>query len=102
MFAANISPSNFTLGILVKKYGKRRQLDKAFETIEAMSQQFHLKLNTQVRTALLCVCVNNKALDKAMAVLEEMKGAGGVEARAYNTLISGPCGAGRSSEQSAC
>lgn len=91
-----ILPSNFTVGILVKMHGKRRQLHQAFETIEMMANRFNLKPNPQVRMCLLCVCVNNNALDKAWEVFEQMKALpGGMDAKAYNTMISGCMRKGR-------
>jgi len=99
MLASNtIFPSGFTLGILVKMYGKRRQLGKAFEVLETMRKRFNLKPNPQVRMCLLCVCVNNNAMDKAQEVFDEMartSGSGGVDAKAYGTMISGYMRAGQ-------
>merc|ERR1740121_1809883 len=89
MLSSNVLPTNFTLGILVKMYGRRRQLDKAFEVVEMLSKRFNLTLNGQVRMSLLCVCVNNNAPQKAREVFEQMKlMPNGLDAKAYYTLIA--------------
>lgn len=94
--SSTIIPSGFTLGILVKMYGKRRQLGKAFEVLETMRKRFNLKPNPQVRMCLLCVCVNNNAMDKAQEVFNDMACIpGGIDAKAYGTMISGCMRAGK-------
>merc|ERR1719440_267622 len=86
----NIAPSNFTLGILVKMYGRRRQLDRAFEAVENLSTKHGFAPNAQVRTCLMCACINNNAIDRAFKVFEELKGSGqSPDAKAYGVLISG-------------
>jgi len=86
----NITPSNFTLGILVKMYGRRGQLDKAFEVAASLPKQFNFTANAQVRTCLMCACVNNRALTRAFDVFAEMKRSkDGVDVKAYGALLSG-------------
>jgi len=86
----NVTPSNFTLGILVKMYGRRRQLDKAFEVVESIPRKHGFVANAQVSTCLMCACLNNNAVDRALEVFEELKHAGqGADAKAYGALISG-------------
>jgi len=85
-----IAPSNFTLGIMVKMYGRRKQLDKAFEVIETMPRKHGFRPNAQVRTCLMCACLNNNFSDKAYEVFLELKALPeGADARAYSALISG-------------
>ena len=43
-----IPPSNFTVGILVKMYGRRRMLDKAFQVAEDMPKRWGFAPNPQV------------------------------------------------------
>jgi pentatricopeptide repeat protein len=85
----SIKPSNFTLGILVKMHGRRRQLDKAFQVIEELPRKYGLQLNSQVKTCLLCACITNGAVDRAMQVFDEMKAANDADAKAYGSLICG-------------
>lgn len=86
----NIVPSNFTLGILVKMYGRRRQLDKALEVVEKLPKRYNFSPNAQVRTCLMCTCINNNALDTAFEIFEDLKKHGqGADAKAYGALVSG-------------
>jgi len=90
MEKCQIVPSNFTLGIMVKMYGRRKQLDKAFEVIETMPRKHGFRPNAQVRTCLMCACLNNNFSDKAYEVFLELKALPeGADARAYSALISG-------------
>merc|ERR1719188_1351618 len=85
-----IIPSNFTLGILVKMYGRRKQLDKAYEVLEELPRKHGLHPNAQVWTCLMCACINNHQVDRAYQVFEELKAMPeGADARAYSALISG-------------
>jgi len=90
METLNITPSVFTLGILIKMYGKRRQLGRAFEEMHLMEKRHGIKANAQVQACLICACVSNGALDRAFTVLEEAKKSpGGVDAKVYTALIFG-------------
>ncbi|CAK0849352.1 unnamed protein product [Prorocentrum cordatum] len=89
MEANNIVPSNFTLGILVKLYGRRRQLDKAFEVVRELPRKHKFTVNAQVRTCLMCTCINNNSLERALAVFEELKSEQACDAKAYQSLING-------------
>lgn len=85
-----ITPSNFTLGILVKMYGRRKQLDKAFQVIEELSQRHGLRVNMQVKTCLMSACINNNEIERALAVFWDIKAVErSVDANAYGSLISG-------------
>merc|ERR1719491_1744738 len=85
----NVRPSNFTLGILVKMYGRRRQLDKAFEVIGPQAQKHGIRPNSQVKTCLMCACLNNHEFDRAFQVFEDLKTTEGADAKAYGACISG-------------
>merc|ERR1740129_2675848 len=66
---SGIAPTNFTLGILVKKHG--------FEA------------NAQTKTCLINACLSAHALDRGLEVLEDIVSADGpVEHRAYGMLVS--------------
>merc|ERR1719384_437856 len=99
MERSDVAPSNFTLGILVKMYGRRRQLNKAFEAIESLTKRYNFTANSHVRTCLVCACVNNNALGKAREVIREATASpGSVDAKAFNTLLSGYMRGGRLEE----
>jgi len=85
-----VIPSNFTLGILVKMYGRRGQLNQAFEVVETLSKQHNFFPNAQVRTCLMCACVNNRAIQRAFQVFADLKASReGVDVKAYGALLSG-------------
>lgn len=85
----SIAPSNFTLGILVKMYGRRRMLDKAFAMVEEVPARHGFEANGQVRTCLMCACINSNDLDRAQEVFEQLKAIDGADPKAYGALISG-------------
>jgi len=85
----SIKPSNFTLGILIKMYGRRHQLEKAFKVIEELPRKHGLQINGQVRTCLMCACLSNHDLGRAMKVFEEIQAAGGADGKAYSSLLCG-------------
>merc|ERR1719223_2448383 len=90
MNKCGIAPSNFTLGILVKMYGRRRQLQKALDVVNVLPARYGFQPNSQVRTCLMCTCINNNALDTAFEVFEDVKKhSQGIDARAYGAMISG-------------
>jgi len=85
----NITPSNFTLGILVKMYGRRHQLDKAFAVAESLSKRHGFETNSQVTTTLIAACINNRAIDRALRVFKELKAQHGADYKAYGVVIAG-------------
>jgi pentatricopeptide repeat protein len=86
----SIKPSNFTLGILVKMYGRRHQLEKAFKVIEELPKRHGFHANSQARTCLMCACLSNNSADRAMKVFEDLKQTGeGADSKAYGSLLSG-------------
>jgi pentatricopeptide repeat protein len=86
----DIKPSNFTLGILVKMYGRRKQLDRAFQVLENFPRKYGIQPNAQVKTCLMCACLSNNNLQKAYEVFEQIKKCGnGADAKAYGALIQG-------------
>jgi len=90
METTKVVPSNYTFGILVKLYARRRQVDRAFEVIERLSKQFNITPNNQVRTCLMCACLNANSPAKALQVFEELRASpSGADAKAYSSLISG-------------
>jgi len=85
----NITPSNFTLGILVKMYGRRHQLDKAFNIANSLSTRHGFETNFQVKTCLIAACINNRAIDRALKVFKELKAQNGADYKAYGVIIAG-------------
>merc|ERR1719310_2030340 len=88
--AYKIKPTNFTLGIIVKMWGRRRNLDKAFDAASTMTKRYNFEINDPVRTCLMCACLLNDDLGRALEVFNGLKTyGGGSDARAYGNLISG-------------
>jgi len=98
MLRFKVKPSSFTLGILVKMYGRRRQLDQAFQIVDTMREEHGLLPNMQVWTCLMSACIYNKDLDRGVKVFSCMKENGNVDARAYAVLLNGFLRANRVTE----
>jgi pentatricopeptide repeat protein len=83
-----VKPTNVTMSILVKMYGRRKQLRKAFEVIEDSYRNYGLEANSRVKSALMCACLGNNDIVSAYRVFEEIKSNGqGADAKSYCTLI---------------
>jgi pentatricopeptide repeat protein len=90
MSTFKVIPTNFTLGILVKMYGRRGQLTQAFEVTKSLPANFGFTPNSQVLTCLMCACVNNRDVRRALEVFQQLKGMkSGADAKAYGALLSG-------------
>jgi len=85
-----VVPSNFTIGILVKMYGRHRQLHKALAVVKELPARHGFLPNAQVLTCLMCTCINNNALDTAFEIFEDVKKhSQGIDTKAYGVMISG-------------
>merc|ERR1719163_542479 len=90
MEEAKVAPSNFTLSILVKLYGREGDLNRAFEVVEQYPAKYGFRANTTVYTCLMSSCVSNERLDRGLKVFEMMKEAKcAPDAKTYSTLING-------------
>merc|ERR1719405_204572 len=72
MQAAGVSPSNYTLSILVKLLGRVRRLNQAFSLVEDLSAKHKFRPNVQVYTCLMQACFQNRKLDRALALHDQM------------------------------
>merc|ERR1719453_2747966 len=72
MQAAGVNPSNYTLSILVKLLGRVRRLNQAFTLVEDLSAKHRFKPNVQVYTCLMQACIQNRKLDRALALHDQM------------------------------
>merc|ERR1719210_1020738 len=70
MKSRGVSPSNYTLSILVKLLGNARRLPQAFQMVEDLSRQNGFRPNIQVYTCLVQACVQARRLEKALALHE--------------------------------
>merc|ERR1719198_2415411 len=86
----NVIPTNFTLGILVKMYGRARQVDKAFHVVDSLTKRHDFAANKEVLTCLIRTCLSNRAFDRALKVFDRLRrSANGADAKAYQTIILG-------------
>merc|ERR1719512_437180 len=91
MKSSGVSPSNYTLSILVKLLGHARRLNQAFQMVEDMSTQNGFRPNVQVYTCLVQACIQNRRLEKALALHETMVSDAGcrVDDKFYAVLARG-------------
>eukprot|EP00929_Paragymnodinium_shiwhaense_P065475 TRINITY_DN32817_c0_g1_i1.p1 TRINITY_DN32817_c0_g1~~TRINITY_DN32817_c0_g1_i1.p1 ORF type:complete len:1033 (-),score=307.54 TRINITY_DN32817_c0_g1_i1:481-3579(-) len=89
----NIQPTNFTLGIVVKMWGRRRKLNEAFHAVRTMTSKYGFSVNGPVRTCLLSACLLNDDLDRALEVFHNFDGP--ADSKAFSNLISGASRLGR-------
>jgi pentatricopeptide repeat protein len=84
-----VRASNFTLGILIKMYGKQRRLDKVFEVVAELPKKHGITPNAQVSTCLIGACLNNGDVDRALQVFEEFKASDAqADSKTYGALIA--------------
>jgi len=90
MEATGIAPSNFTLSILVKLYGRCGDLDAARRVVDLYPRKYRFEVNAQVFTCLMSACIANGELAQALQVYRSMGTAGcACDAKTYQTLMSG-------------
>merc|ERR1719160_1448731 len=73
MAEAGVSPSNHTVSILVKLYGRCRDLEGAFRCFEDLPRQHGFKANAAVYTCLMSACIANNQMDRALELRQKMK-----------------------------
>jgi len=67
-----VSPSNYTLSILVKLLGRARRLNEAFAIIDDLCATHGFRPNIHVYTCLAQACIQNRKLDRALATHDTM------------------------------
>lgn len=72
MMRSDITPTNFTLSVLVKLASRSKKLDKAFELCQEISSKYRFRLNVHVYDNLMNACITNKDVNRALGVLETM------------------------------
>lgn len=92
----HVHPSNFTVSIVVKMWGKRRDLDKAFEAVRSsLREPNKLNVDPLVGACLVGACIHNRSIDRALEAFEEIKGWGRSDCPDVNTYGSLICGLAR-------
>lgn len=72
MRSNGVSPSNYTLSILVKLLGRARRLNQAFAIIDELCSKHGFRANIHVYTCLTQACVQNRKLDRALVTHDTM------------------------------
>jgi len=72
MKKARISPSNYTLSILVKLLGRAHKLNEAINLVDDFRTNYRVRPNVQVYTCLMQACLLNKRVGQALTVYNKM------------------------------
>jgi pentatricopeptide repeat protein len=72
----SVVPTNFTLGIVVKMWGRRRRITEAFTAIRALPKQYGFTPNAPVKTCLLFACLRNDKVSNALEIFDELCASG--------------------------
>jgi len=95
MRKTGITPSNYTLSMLVKLMGRCRRLNKAFSLIDDLTAAYGLKVNIQVYTCLIQACFNNRQPAKAVSLYTKIVDEGLYpDEMTYSALVTGCLKAG--------
>jgi len=91
MQSTGVNPSNYTLSILVKLFGRTRRLNQAFKIVEELCAKNGLRPNIHVYTCLMQACIQNRQIDRALGLHDTMVDEGGVwpDEKCYSVLVRG-------------
>merc|ERR1719253_2054957 len=90
MEQAGVAPSNYSASILIKLYGRCRDLDGALKVMEEMPKKYGFRPNTAVYTCLMSSCIGNSRLDLAMNLrLRMLEERVPLDEKTYSTLLRG-------------
>jgi len=86
-----VSPSNYTLSILVKLLGRARRLNEAFTIIDDLCGTHGFRANIHVYTCLAQACIQNRKLDRALETHNTMINEAGCQPdqKFYSALARG-------------
>jgi len=101
MKKSGVTPSNYTLSMLVKLMGRCKRLNQAFTLVEEIRQEYGLKVNIQVYTCLIQACFNNRQAGKAVILHEQIIKEGLLpDEMTYTVLMKGCLQAGLNDQAS--
>jgi pentatricopeptide repeat protein len=87
---AGVKPSNHSASILIKLYGRCKNLDAAFKVINEMPAKFGFQPNNAVYTCLMSACIANGRLEEALELRRRMaKEHIYPDEKTYSTLLRG-------------
>eukprot|EP00931_Biecheleriopsis_adriatica_P055392 TRINITY_DN32743_c0_g1_i1.p1 TRINITY_DN32743_c0_g1~~TRINITY_DN32743_c0_g1_i1.p1 ORF type:complete len:1038 (+),score=270.72 TRINITY_DN32743_c0_g1_i1:156-3269(+) len=90
MVEAGIKPSNYSVSILIKLYGRVADLDAAFKVLDEMPKKYGFIPNPAVYTTLMSSCTWNHRMDLAMELrLRMIKDGQLPDEKTYSTLLRG-------------
>jgi len=69
---SGVTPSNYTLSIMVKLLGRARRLNQAFTMVKSLCDEHNFKANIQVYTCLIQACFHNRHPMKALAIHDQL------------------------------
>lgn len=69
---SGVTPSNYTLSIMVKLLGRARRLNQAFTMVKGLCEEHNFKANIQVYTCLIQACFHNRHPMKALALHDQL------------------------------
>jgi pentatricopeptide repeat protein len=85
----NVTPTSFTLGIIVKMWGRRRKISEAFAAVKTLPEKYGFKANGPVKACLFFACLRNDALDSAYEVFNDICATETrVDGKMYSALIN--------------
>jgi len=95
MEKAGVVPSNHSASILIKLYGRCKDMNAAFRVVNEMPQKYGFRANGAVYTCLMSACISNGRLDQAMELRVRMEKEGMYcDEKTYSTLLRGALKAG--------
>jgi len=90
MEEADVKPSNHSASILIKLYGRTKNLEAAFQVVNVMPAKYGFRANNAVYTCLMSACIANGKLDQAMALRLRMSQERiNPDEKMYSTLLRG-------------
>jgi pentatricopeptide repeat protein len=90
MESTGVTPTNFTLSVLVKLCNRARRLESAFELCQAVSERHSIRPNIHVYNNLMFACVGHAQLPRALQVLKRaVAEKNRPDARTYTILLRG-------------
>ena len=87
---AGVAPSNFTVSILIKLYGRCGDLQAALDVLDDYPKRFGFRLNAQAYTCMMATCIWSGDLPKAFESYRQMLEDGcEADGKTFDTLLSG-------------
>jgi pentatricopeptide repeat protein len=86
-----VPPSNYTLSIICKVFGRARRLEQAFSMVASASQEFAFKPNIQVYTCLMQACFHNRQVQRAIDLHDQVVSEGhcSPDEKTYTVIVRG-------------